>query len=283
MSAPARPPAGAGLQYVTVGHVTVDVLSDGSSRPGGSAFYSALQAARLGASARILTRGDPGEIEQLLAPFAGEVDVEVQVADRTTSLATEGTGAERRQRMLAWAGEITPRPVDGDIVHLAPVAAELGAGWAQRAPFVGLTAQGLVRSWEGPGAEVVLAPCSPALAALGEASDALVVSAVERAPCEAIVSRALAGGACVAVTAGASPTRLLYGDTEVDVPSTRAAAIDDLGAGDVFAAALFVSLAQGSEPLAAVRFAHAAASVRVRGIGAEAIGDRAAVDAELRA
>ena len=34
--------------YVTVGHVTIDVLPDGERRPGGTAFYSALQAARLG-------------------------------------------------------------------------------------------------------------------------------------------------------------------------------------------------------------------------------------------
>ena len=36
------------FDYTTVGHVTADVLGDGSRRPGGSAFYSALQAARLG-------------------------------------------------------------------------------------------------------------------------------------------------------------------------------------------------------------------------------------------
>ena len=45
------------FDYTTVGHVTIDVLDDGSRRAGGTAFYSALQAARLGRRALIVTRG----------------------------------------------------------------------------------------------------------------------------------------------------------------------------------------------------------------------------------
>jgi hypothetical protein len=285
MSAAGRPPAGGDVHYVAVGHVTVDVLGDGTRRPGGSAFYSALQASRLGARAHILTRGQPLEIDRLLAPFAGEIDVEVEPAAQTTTLATEGSGANRRQRMLAWAGEITPRPLAGSVVHLAPVAAELGGGWQQLDGFVGLTPQGLVRRWDGPGAEIVLAPCSPAGEALGARADALVVSAVEQACCAAIVGGALAAGACVAITAGTAPTRLLHRDTEieVEVPGAREKAVDDLGAGDVFAAALFIELAAGAAPLQAARLAHAAAAARVRAAGPAAVGDRAAVQAELRA
>jgi len=39
---------GARFDYTAVGHVTIDVMPDGSRRPGGGAFYAALQAARLG-------------------------------------------------------------------------------------------------------------------------------------------------------------------------------------------------------------------------------------------
>ena len=45
------------FDYTTVGHVTADVLADGARRAGGSAFYSALQAARLGRRALIITQG----------------------------------------------------------------------------------------------------------------------------------------------------------------------------------------------------------------------------------
>ena len=46
-----------GYDYTAVGHVTADVFADGSVRPGGSALYSALQAARLGRRALIITQG----------------------------------------------------------------------------------------------------------------------------------------------------------------------------------------------------------------------------------
>jgi sugar/nucleoside kinase (ribokinase family) len=56
---------------------------------------------------------------------------------------------------------------------------------------------------------------------------------------------------------------------------------DDLGAGDVFAAAFFVALHEGLAPARAAAFAGAAASLRIEGAGADAIGDRAAIEARL--
>jgi len=92
-------------------------------------------------------------------------------------------------------------------------------------------------------------------------------------------------GATVAVTDGAAPNTLLLPDGRelaLDVPSIDVAR-DDLGAGDVFAAAFFVALAEGQAPADAAGFANAAAAVRMQGDGAGAIGDRDAVLARLRA
>src|SRR5579872_578754 len=86
--------------YTTIGHVTTDVLADGSRRAGGTALYAALQAARLGLRARVITRGAPHELEELLAPFAGELDVVLEAAPHTTTMLTEGSGVARRQRVL---------------------------------------------------------------------------------------------------------------------------------------------------------------------------------------
>jgi ribokinase len=58
---------------------------------------------------------------------------------------------------------------------------------------------------------------------------------------------------------------------------------DDVGAGDVFAAAFFVALGEGRTPRAAAAFANAAAAVRIAGAGADAIGDRTAVEERLAA
>lgn len=268
--------------YVTVGHVTVDELEeDRSRRPGGSAFYSALQAARLGLRALILTRGVPAEIEELLAPYRGELELRVLPAEHTTTLSTRGHGAERRQRLLDWAGPIEgPIEVDTAILHLAPVARETPREWRGRADFVGLTPQGLLRRWDAAG-EIALVPPPPGL--IPERCDALVLSAAERGSCAELLRRAHAGGATLAVTAGAQPTELDLPDGErlrIPVPPLDAPA-EDLGAGDVFAAALFLALHEGQAPGEAAAFAHAAAALRLGGIGPAAIGGRAAIKARL--
>jgi sugar/nucleoside kinase (ribokinase family) len=87
------------------------------------------------------------------------------------------------------------------------------------------------------------------------------------------------------VTGAAAPTELYLPDgtsARVHVPAV-AHPRDDIGAGDVFAAAFFVALAEGSAPEPAASLANAAAAVRIAGHGAGAIGDRAAIQARADA
>lgn len=281
--------------------MTVDVLADGLRRPGGSAFYSALQAARLGRRTLILTQGSLGEIEQLIEPYRAEVDLQVLPAPATTTLATSvqratsGRGEQRTQRVLAWAGRIAEVTVDTAILHLAPVARETPRVWRGRADFVGITPQGLARAWdEDEHGEMRSAADSEhremrstpvERGALAGGCDALVLSEHERASCAGLIAAASETGAVVAITAGARPTTLLTsdgGEAQVAVPAIERPR-DDLGAGDVFAAAFFVALAEGQPPARAAAFANGAAAVRVSGVGADAIGDREAIEAHLRA
>ncbi|HWX45619.1 MAG TPA: PfkB family carbohydrate kinase [Solirubrobacteraceae bacterium] len=302
--------------YVTLGHVTADVLAaDGSRRPGGTAFYSALQAARLELRTLILTKGNPQEIEALLDPYRSEFDLTVLPAEHTTTLRTSGAGSERRQRLLAWAGPIAgPIEVDTAILHLAPVARETPRVWfdghSRRTSFVGLTPQGLVRQWDAQG-EISPAPLQREL--FPERCDALVLSEHELASCGELISAAFADRtpmattpadrapiptapadrapiptipgdrALVAITAGAQPTTLRLPDgrlLHVPVPPIEAP-LDDLGAGDVFTAGLFIALREGRPPAEAAAFANAAAAVRISGAGPGAIGDRRAIEARL--
>jgi 1D-myo-inositol 3-kinase len=271
--------------YTTVGHVTVDVLPDGTRRPGGSAFYSALQAARLGLRAAVFTRGRPEQIEALLAPYRDELDLHVQAAPETTTLRTRWQDGERHQQVLAWAGPIgQPTRIDTGILHLAPVARETPAGRPAGAGFLGLTPQGLARAWGADG-HVRHEPGAPVLAslALAGASDALVISEQERAGCAELLQAAAGAGAIVAITAGGRPTTILVAGAEalsLPVPA-REPPVDELGAGDVFAAAFFIALHEGTPAAAAARFGQAAAAVRVRGTGADAIGTRAQLEREL--
>ena len=276
--------------YTAVGHVTIDVLADGSRRLGGSAFYAALQAARLGLRARILTRGRAREIEPLIAPFSGELDLDVQAAEHTTTLLTSAPrGGLRKQRVLAWAGAIdcAERQLDTQILHLAPVARETPARPRGRWQLLGLTAQGLVRHWEQglSAAPIRLGAPDPDQVKLAARCDALVLSEAEREACAPLIEAARAGDAAVVITAaGASKTLLEPGGRELRLRPVPVAALrDDIGAGDVFAAAFFVSLAERRSVLEAARFASAAAALRLEGDGAGAIATRAQIERRLDA
>lgn len=279
-------------------------MADGSSRAGGSAFYSALQAARLGQRALIVTQGVTAEIEQLLEPYRAELDLEISPAPQTTTLQSTGAGATSRQRMLAWAGVIEEDvSVDSSILHLAPVARETPARWRGRADFIGLTPQGLVRAWSGRRGEIGPAPLDRSR--LPEHCGAIVFNETERESCAWLIDATRGsdsigegpaatgehgrvdgprGGAVVAITAAAAATALHLpdgGTARVQVPTIEEF-VDDVGAGDVFAAAFFVALREGQAPSEAAAFANAAAAVRIAGAGANAIGDRAAIEARLR-
>jgi len=269
------------FDYVTVGHVTVDVLAeDGTRRPGGGAFYSALQAARLGLRTLIVTRGEPRELEELLAPYSEELELRILPSEHTTTLATSGSGAARAQRLLAWAGPIEgPIDLDTKILHLAAVAQETPAHWRGRADFVGVTPQGLLRAWDAAG-DISLVPLKPD--SLPICFDAAVISQVERPGCEWLVEPTPEHPLAI-VTAGADPIAVhaLAGSAHYPPALGIASPRDDLGAGDVFAAACFVALAEGRATPAAVAYANAAAAVRIEGLGPGAVGTRDAIERRL--
>jgi sugar/nucleoside kinase (ribokinase family) len=275
---------GGRFDYTTVGHVTVDVMADGTRRPGGSAFYSALQASRLGLRTLILTRGLAAEIEPLLERYRAEVDLHIQPAEQTTTLQTSGSGATRSQRVLAWAGPIAGEPVvETSILHLAPVARESPLRWRGEAGFVGLTPQGLVRRWAGTAGEISLT--ASGRLTLAGACDAIVISEVERASCAALLSEAGAAGTVTAITAGHRPTTILMPDGEtLQAPSQPTEEPgEDMGAGDVFAAAFFIALHEGQPPQQAAAFASAAAALRIGAPGTSGIAGRTAIESRVRA
>ena len=300
------------FDYTTVGHVSVDVLPGGARRAGGSAFYSALQAARLGQRALIITQGVEADIKGLLAPYRSELELQLVPASETTTLQSAVDRASHAQRLLAWAGRMEEGiEINSSIVHLAPIARETPRRWSGSADFIGLTPQGLVRAWAGARREMRLVALAPAM--LPHRWDAAVISERERDSCAGLIppapsrtpgrrpaaaagdarpaaasdeaGAAVANRGVVAVTAAADPT-------SVHMPDGRVARVrvpgiddfrDDVGAGDVFAAAFFVALREGRTAPAAAAFANAAAAVRIAGTGANAIGDRTAVEQRLAA
>jgi 1D-myo-inositol 3-kinase len=274
------------FDYTTVGHVTIDVLEDGSTQPGGAAFYSALQAARLGLSAQILTRGNEREIEELLEPYRDELELRIQPARRTTTLQTSGHGESRSQRVLAWAGPIAEDlDFDTSVLHLAPVARETPARWRGHAPFLGLTPQGLAREWRGPRKRISGCLPSQGALALAERCRAIVLSEHERRSCARLIDRARDASAVIAITAGDRPNTILTPDgrvLELAVPLVEDV-VEDLGAGDVFAAAFFIALAGGQPAREAVALGNAAAALRMSARSGGAVGRLGEIEARAHA
>lgn len=271
------------FDYVAVGHVSVDVLLDAPEgehrQAGGGALYSGLQAARLGLRTLIITRGRREELEPLIEPFRDELQLQMLDAPHSTTFQTRGIGEGRTQRVASWAGPLpsSALPRHAAIVHLAPVARETPSRLSAAAELVGITPQGLMRRWDETG---TIEQVSLRADALPKRCDAMVVSAAER---ECLGAAASARASLLAITAGSEATQIrLPGGRMASVPPPQLAElVDDLGAGDVFAAAFFAALHGGLAPTAAVAFGNAAAAVRLGGCGPDAIGDRKAIEAVL--
>jgi sugar/nucleoside kinase (ribokinase family) len=160
-----------------------------------------------------------------------------------------------------------------DVLHVAPVARELSLREVLdscAAAFVGVTAQGLLRHWDNQG-RVVPGPLhdySDVLARI----NAVVLSEAEAAIAGEFLAGLVRAGGIAVVTMGdrggqaRSPQGTSYYRAYRDVTL-----VDDTGAGDVFAASLFLELASGTRLSSALRFASAAAALSVTGIGSSRV------------
>ena len=265
--------------YLVIGHATRDVQPDGGWRVGGTVVFAAAAAARLGLRPAIVTAA-PG------------VDVAAMPAATATTFENQYLADGRRRQYLrgrapALGLEAVPEAWRGcPLVHLAPVAREVESGLADAFPgaLLGATPQGWLRTWDAAGlvrptlwheADRVL----PYLRALVLSQEDVATDATRAVAMIAAWARTVP---LLVVTRGADGADLMQRGEVAHVPAFAVREVDPTGAGDVFAAALLVALAESEEPLAAVRFANAAASFVVERPGTAGLPSRQQVDARLR-
>lgn len=293
--------------YLVVGHVTRDIV-DGQERPGGTALYAALLAARWGLKTGVVTAADPAWLEGAVFDWApefrpdraegggglrfyvsgaGRVCWAVRVADVTTTFENVYTPAGRRQRLRARSETLGPDDIPAGwrprILHLGPVAGELGltADWARVKPrFLGCTAQGWLRRFRPDG--TVESRWRPELEPLLGRFDAVVVSAEDLGPDLQVAAEAAGRVRYLVVTRAEAGVDLWVGGRRRHVPAFWRPAVDPTGAGDVFAAALFIRLAAGDDPVRAAQTAAMAASLKVGRLGPAGVPGPESVEAELR-
>jgi sugar/nucleoside kinase (ribokinase family) len=274
-------------EFLAIGHVTVDLLTDGTPTLGGTALYAALAAARFGMRAAILTRGNfsrHGEdIQTRLGSFASEFEIIVQSASEPTIMTNLTVAGRRQQTIQSWAGEIDlnglpPAWRSTPIIHLAPVAQEIDSRQVGRLSpgYLGATPQGWMRNWSSGNRSVRLGPLRLPSDALGRI-DAMVLSSVEQSLAREAIEAVAARG-IVAITRGPAGSQIIDRGRAIDVPAFPVRVADDTGAGDVFAAVLFVLRAHHEPTTTAARLAAAAAALRIEGRGPEAVPTRDAAE-----
>lgn len=270
------------LDYLAIGHLTVDRLAAGVA-PGGSVAYAAVTATRLGLKAGILTAA--GDEIDWAASLPG-VEVLRIPSPASTSFENRYDAGQRTQRLLALAEPLSARSVSkvwrsARIVHLAPVAHEIDgtfAGLFARS-LVGLTPQGLLRVWDRDG-RVRQGQWQGDSALLGSCR-AVVFSDEDLAGDEGFLSLAVARAPLVLLTRAASGATLYRGSEREEFPAFPVEEVDPTGAGDVFAAAFLIEYNLTGDPRHSTAFACCAASFAVERPGLAGIPDRAAVERRL--
>lgn len=280
--------------YLIVGHITADLEEDGSVQLGGTALYSGLAAAHMGANVAILTRGRYGEsIAGMDIPgleeYADRLQIVVQDADIPTTFTNQYMGTRRTQHIRHWAGPIDLRGLpphwgNAKIVHLGPVADEIDPRRITgiTTGFLGVTPQGWMRDWPRErGGMVKHTPLRLPVDLVNRLDSAIVsdeeifhardliervgerrMSVITRGPQGATLFHSIGRAA------DAQPGEKFY--RTVEIPGIDVKVQSLTGAGDVFAAAFFLKASeQSSSALDAGRFANAVAalSLHEQGVG----------------
>ena len=265
--------AAAPCTVLVVGHVTIDRYGP-SLAVGGSAYYAARTYLGLGASVRVATAAASDFPRDALRG----AEVDVSPCARTTAFsnmyAADGT---RTQRVEACAPALDPARVPAswagpDVLHLAPVLAEIDLGrWvrAARACFVGIGVQGWVRAL-APDGSVQQPRWAFEPRDLAGVHAACVGQDDLRGQGD-LIERLVAVVPIVVVTHGERGCDVIAGGRTLRVGCYRTREVEPTGAGDVFAAALFLALARGAEPAEAARLGAAAASIVVEARAGEAL------------
>ena len=260
------------FDYLVIGHVTRDVAPDGRFIPGGTASYATRTAQALGKRAGVITSASPDEdLERLLAAETLRIS-----AATTTAFKNQYGPSGREQVLLSVATPLSPAEIpdrwrEAAVVHIGPVAQECDPALAHLFPtaFLGITPQGWMRSWDDRG-RVYHTDWENAEAILAR-SDAVVLSEEDIAGQEAPLPRWARTTPVLVVTRGADGCTIYTEGRSHDVPGIPVKTVDPTGAGDIFAATLFILLESGLPAVEAARRANCIAAYSVTRAGLASI------------
>jgi sugar/nucleoside kinase (ribokinase family) len=239
-------------RHLVVGHVCLDELADGRVRLGGTAYFGAVQAARLGCQVTVETACTRATLDRVRSATGPSVAFHASDSSTDTRFGFGDDAEPGPDRLLSQAPAIALMDFDGgyDSVHIAPIAGEVTLELFQAVrpavAFVGVTPQGLLRAF--PAGAVREQP-SPDLSFLALVDAAVVNRSEYDHLMQTRPDVVKASSAALFVTRGASGASLFQAGEEVARYAPRASDSAPrwraIGAGDVFAATAFVTLARG--------------------------------------
>jgi sugar/nucleoside kinase (ribokinase family) len=272
------------IDLVAIGHVTFDETPSGV-RPGGSAYYAAVTARRLGLSVGLLTSISPDypldvfpegiHVATVASPQTTRYRLGESRGARTLTLLSRAADLEREHLPEAWRG--------APLAVLCPVAGEVDpalAGAFEDAAVATLP-QGWMRK-RGRGGRIGPQPWEDAEDTLPQ-TQLLVLSEEDLPGGEASAATWLQQVPLGAITRGKFGATLYVNGDPYHVEADATTEVDATGAGDVFATTLLVEYQRGGDAWEAAAAAACAAAASVEAEGTAAILDRIGLDARLAA
>lgn len=259
-------------EYVVIGHFAVDRTPEGE-RLGGSVFYGAMAAARLGASVGVMTRGNldglSAPVRAELEALANHMELVVEASDDNTSFTNAEVAGMRSQTLHGWAGpiDLSGMPAhwrSASVIHLAPIAQDFDSRQAAKVSpgYLGATPQGWMRSWSERSSGPITRSAPRLPSELSMRLNAVVLSANEYTLARELYE--LVGRKALAVmTRGRQGALALDRGRQLEIAPFQAREVDTTGAGDVFAAVLFLMRARGESTFASLRYASAASAIAI--------------------
>lgn len=252
------------LDFVAVGHLTVDELSEGL-RPGGSALYAGLFAHRQGLRVGILTSCGTDFPFQVLPPGIEVVSVPTDASTRfAISYTPEGRTLTLRHRATPLGPQHLPLHfAAASMAYLCPVADEVSPELAGAFPeaAIGVGPQGWCRVW-GPDGTVRMRPWPDPAPVLARAQ-ALFLSSEDITGWETRALELYQDVPLGALTFAARGAVLFVNGERYPIPAAPATEVEPTGAGDVFAAAFLTRYNAGGDPWEAAQYAAVAGALTV--------------------
>ena len=270
--------------YLLVGTATKDLQDNGHFTIGGTVTYATVVVKKLGWQPVIITAVNPA-FEPI--PYLRDVSWHRLPSPETTTFRNEYDEHGHRRQTIGPIGrainaaEIPERCRRATIVHLCPLAQEIKPDIVDvfNTQLLAATPQGWMRRWDAQGrvslgdwygAEKVLPRLNVAVISIEDVEGNWSIAETWASQTETLI-----------VTEGEAGCTIFNRGNRISVPPRPSQPIDPTGAGDIFAAAFFITYYESKNLWQSARFANVVASMAIERPGPEGAPSRAEVETYL--